>query len=183
MGIFQQIFNNAASGIMDDPVGAINSILYSRSFIIVQLVSLLVSAGLFYAWIWLLKRTGTVSVKINRLQEAWRESPLPKGKLASKWQKVQERMESDEDSQWKLAVIEADAMLDELIKALGYKGSTMGERMREIKPDKFPRLDDAWRVHKVRNFIAHDPSYPFSKETAKKTISIYEDIFKQFEII
>ncbi|MDX1608449.1 MAG: hypothetical protein R3251_04540 [Candidatus Spechtbacterales bacterium] len=183
MEIFQQIFNSAASGIMDDPIGALNSILYSRSFILVQVISLVISAFLFYAWIWLLKRTGTATMKVNQLKEAWRESPVPKGKLASKWQKVEERINSNQDSEWKLAVIEADAMLDELIKAMGYKGKTMGERMREIKPEQFPRLDDAWRAHKVRNFIAHDPSYPFSKEVAQRTINIYRDIFKQFDIL
>lgn len=166
----------------EDPISAINGILYSGPFLAIQLLSLLVSAFLFWFWIRLLKKTGIITTKVTQLREAWHESPMPKGRLVAQWKRVEERMASEQDADWKLAIIEADSILDEVIKALGYRGDMMGERMRQIKPEQFPRLDDAWRVHKVRNFIAHDPSYPLSKEAAERTIDIYKDIFKEFSI-
>ncbi|MEX0877633.1 MAG: hypothetical protein WDZ40_02075 [Candidatus Spechtbacterales bacterium] len=182
MEILQQIFNNLPSNIAEDPISAINGILYSRFFLIVQLFSFLLSAFLFWYWIHLLRKTGIITAKVSQLRDAWHESPVPKGKLVSQWKRVEERISSEQEAEWKLAILEADSILDEVIKALGYKGNVMGERMRQIKPEQFPRLDDAWRVHKVRNFIAHDPSYPLSREAAERTINIYKDILKEFKI-
>lgn len=166
-----------------DPVGVLNSILYSPELILVQAASLVLSIILFVWWVKLLRKTGLVRMQFLQVREAFTETPVPKAKVLLKWKSVQKRLNSNDEAQWKLAIIEADAILDELIKALGYSGNTMGERMKKIKPQQFPYLDDAWRVHKVRNFIAHDPTYRLKRDAVERALEIYRKIFDHFHVL
>jgi hypothetical protein len=91
---------------------------------------------------------------------------------------------SPNESDWRVAVIEADSMLDEFIATLGYPGANMGERMKNMDKRFFPTLDLAWDAHKIRNRIAHDGmNYHLSdrdKEIARKN---YEYIFRDAKLI
>ncbi|MEX2145047.1 MAG: hypothetical protein WD712_01580 [Candidatus Spechtbacterales bacterium] len=161
----------------------LDSILYSFPFTLFQFIGAVATVILFIIWVRMLSDTGIVKTRIAQFREMAATSSVPKKKLFGQWSRVLEKIGSQEESDWKLAIIEADSIMDELIKALGYRGDTMGERMTKIKPGQFPHLDDAWRVHKVRNFIAHDPSYKIGRETALRAIKIYELIFSEFNMI
>lgn len=168
---------------MADFIRQVNLILYSPLVLSIQILSGIVSLALFIFWIKLTKETGVWAWKIREVRDAWSQTPLRKGKILTKWQDVQKRMATNDESEWKLAIIEADSILDEVIKQLGYRGNTMGERMKNIKPGQFPHLDDAWRVHKVRNFIAHDASYKLQHATAQHAMEIYRKIFSEFNVV
>lgn len=101
-----------------------------------------------------------------------------------KWEKIQELINSDNESSWRQAIIEADIMLDELLSASGYHGDSIGDKLKSVEPSDFLTLDSAWDAHKVRNRIAHDgASYDLNEREAKQTISRFEAVFKEFEII
>src|SRR3989344_1019282 len=161
----------------------LDSILYTFPVSLFQFIGALFTIILFAIWIYMLKNTGIVKMRFEQFKEAATASPIPKKKLFGQWNNVIAKINSSDESQWKLAIIEADSILDEVIRSLGYRGDTMGDRMAKIKPAQFPNLEDAWRVHKVRNFIAHDPSYKMSKETALRAIKIYELIFNEFNML
>lgn len=101
-----------------------------------------------------------------------------------RWNKISLLFMSPNESDWRVAVIEADSMLDEFIATLGYPGNNMGERMKNMDKRFFPTLDLAWDAHKIRNRIAHDGmSYHLSdrdKEIARKN---YEYIFRDAKLI
>lgn len=85
---------------------------------------------------------------------------------------------------WKLAVIEADSMLEGLMNQLGFKGETLGEKLKSATQDKFKSLSSAWEVHTIRNRIAHEGlAFELSQHEAKRIISIYEKIFREFGFI
>lgn len=103
---------------------------------------------------------------------------------SKRWEIVEKHMESDNPAEWKLAVIEADSMLEAMVKKMGYGGTTLGEMLKNIEISDFTTLNDAWQAHKVRNFIAHQgSSYLLSKHQAREVIKLYEKVFKEFELI
>ncbi len=53
-----------------------------------------------------------------------------------------------------LKVIEADKILDEALKMLGYDGS-LGEKLKKAGP-RFSDIDGLWSAHKLRNRLAHE---------------------------
>ncbi len=116
-----------------------------------------------------------------------REKKLQEGEGISKnprWVKVINYLLSVNTNDWKLAVIEADAMLDALMVDLGFKGENLGERLKNADRDKFSNLTAAWEVHTIRNRIAHEGSaFDLSLHEAKRVIALYEQIFREFGYI
>lgn len=161
----------------------INGFLYSPFMISVQVFSFVVSVGLAILYWRILQETGVLERSIFETRSSWNPERLAVADLSAKWQVVLKRTALNDESQWKLAIIEADTILDEAIQQMGYKGKTMGERMKQIRPGKFPMLEDAWRAHRVRNYIVHDPTYHISSQAASKVFGIYQAIFIRLGII
>ena len=99
------------------------------------------------------------------------------------WEKIKQYLESRNESDWKLAILEADKMLDKLVQKMGYPGNNLGERLKAVEPSDFRTLNSAWEAHKVRNAIAHDQGYKLTKRSAARVIGLYEQVFKEFHYI
>jgi len=116
-----------------------------------------------------------------------REKKKEEGENVSKnnrWTKTLTYLFSDSSSDWKLAIIEADAMLDTLMGELGFKGENLGEKLKSANQETFRNLTTAWEVHNIRNRIAHEGlSYDISQHEAKRTIALYERIFSEYGYI
>lgn len=91
---------------------------------------------------------------------------------------IDKHIVSDNPNDWRLAIIEADIILDEELKKLGYKGASLGERLRSLTPQQLPSVETAWAAHKVRNNIAHNGSdFVLTKRVAEDTIKQYKQVF------
>lgn len=99
------------------------------------------------------------------------------------WQRIKSLANSDNSSDWKLAIIEADTILDQLLTRMGYPGGNLGERLKAVEPSDFLTLEQAWEAHKVRNTIAHQGGLEISKREVDRVISLYEQVFKEFNYI
>lgn len=100
------------------------------------------------------------------------------------WIKTLGYLFSQHASDWKLAVIEADNMLDALLSQLGFKGASLGEKLKGATQETFPNLTIAWEVHTIRNKIAHEgASFVLTQREAKRVIALYEQIFRDFGYI
>ena len=96
----------------------------------------------------------------------------------TRWQRVEEHMTSLNPSDWKIAILEADNILDEVTKRMGFAGGTLGERLRVIPHADFPYLEEAWQAHKFRNALAHKGTdFPLTRSDAEKIVNIYHRIF------
>lgn len=72
-----------------------------------------------------------------------------------RWQYI-EKLRSQGDAGWHSAIIEADKLLDEALKARGMSGQTMGERLKSARRAFAQHNDVIWQAHKLRNRIAHE---------------------------
>lgn len=99
------------------------------------------------------------------------------------WQAIKDKLQSDNPADWQWAIIEADKILDEMVKRMGYPGENLGERLKTVEPPDFLTLDEAWEAHKVRNQIAHEPGFQMDKHKAALTISRFEKVFNEFGYI
>jgi len=90
---------------------------------------------------------------------------------------------SENPDDWKLAIIEADVVLDQVLKERGFAGVSLGERLRSVSPAELPSLNDAWQAHKVRNFIAHHGhDYVLTQREAQETMIRYERVFRDLGV-
>ena len=110
--------------------------------------------------------------------EAAKESPL-----GSKWDEIQKHLNSVKEAEWKFAVIEADSLVDSILKAGGYVGDTMGDRLKNIDKTQIVTLDGLWEAHKIRNRLAHDPNYFLRYGEAKRAVQLYEKTLKELNAL
>ena len=104
--------------------------------------------------------------------------------LNKRWDVVLQYLFSESPGDWKLAVIEADSMLEGLMDQLGFKGEGLGEKLKSADQDTFRSLTTAWEVHIIRNRIAHEgQQFELSQHEAKRVIALYEQIFREFGYI
>jgi hypothetical protein len=120
----------------------------------------------------------------NKIEYEKRLREQAGGSKNEHWGKVLGYLFSQHGSDWKLAIIEADSMLDGLMDQLGFKGETLGEKLKSANQDNFPELTIAWEVHTVRNRIAHEGlAFELSQHEAKRIIALYEEIFHPYGYI
>lgn len=100
------------------------------------------------------------------------------------WERVVSQINSLNENDWRLAIIEADIMLDDILNKLGLPGDTMGDKLKVVERSDFTTIDNAWEAHKIRNQIAHEgPSFRLNQHEAKRVIGLYETVFSEFKVI
>ncbi|MFA6257383.1 MAG: hypothetical protein WC646_03735 [Candidatus Paceibacterota bacterium] len=106
------------------------------------------------------------------------------GSKNPRWSKTLNYIFSQHSSDWKLAIIEADSILENLLKDLGFQGETLGDRLKSANQETFRDLSSAWEVHTIRNRIAHEGlAFELSHHEAKRVIALYEQIFHAYGYI
>lgn len=105
-------------------------------------------------------------------------------KRPDQWQKILAHTHSENSAEWRVAIIEADIMLDEILTAAGYLGEGVGEKLKSVEPSDLLTLDAAWEAHKVRNRIAHaGKDFELNQRETKRIISLFESVFREFGAI
>lgn len=116
-------------------------------------------------------------------EEAYRRKMVG-GATPNRFHDMKEHINSENPNDWKLAIIEADIMLDEALKRHGYAGTSLGERLRSVSPQAMQTLDDAWEAHKIRNEIAHSGvDFVLTHKLARETIVRYERVFAELGLL
>ena len=125
-----------------------------------------------------LMQLDTVKEKERIYDEQFKSGPRN-----SRLEDILKHILSDNPNDWKLAIIEADIVLDETLKQAGYSGVSLGERLKSISPAQLSSLDDAWTAHKVRNQIAHaGADFILTHRTAEDTIKRYRSVLRELGV-
>jgi len=104
-------------------------------------------------------------------------------KVTREWENILKRLEANDEANHKLAVIEADKLLDTVLKKLTIPGSTMGERLKAIPVSQLPSIDNVWKVHKLRNHLVHTSEFVLTDNKAKQAIEIYKQAFIELKVL
>ncbi len=102
-------------------------------------------------------------------------------KPARQWDRVKRRLETGVESEWKLSVMEADDILDDILAKMGYVAETLEERLKLVPVTILPNLDEIQKVHKIRDNIVHDPDFRLTMEQARAALEVYERAFSDLE--
>jgi hypothetical protein len=100
------------------------------------------------------------------------------------WEGIRAKLLSDNQSDWRLAIIEADIYMDRLLDDRGFHGETTSDKLKQIAPGDFASVQIAWEAHKVRNRIAHEgAAFALTQPEARRVLSYFEIIFRDLEVI
>ncbi len=104
-------------------------------------------------------------------------------KMMKRWDKITKRLESDNLSQYKAAILEADAIASEILLGIGFKGENMTERIQQTHPGQLENSEDLLRAHETRNRIVQEKEFVINKDEAREIIKIYENFLKKLEFL
>ncbi len=145
-------------------------------------VSLICSALIIYCVIRIRQIRYLEAQKYKEAAHTVTARDIPKTQL--RWNRIVTEATSDNEQQWRLAILEADIMLNELLDMQGYKGETMGDKMRGVERGDFNTIDIAWEAHRVRNRIAHEgQAHILTDREVRRVIGLYERVFREFHLI
>lgn len=181
-GIFQKIANGGS------PV--IRTIFSKNTWNIIGTISALFS--LFFLTIIVFSLVRLREMQINDKVDIERRINLARSRMErdgdksnSRWVNILNLTASENESDWRLAVIEADAMLDDILKEKGYYGINLADRLKSAREGGvFFTVNNAFEAHNVRNRIAHEGiNFSLSQMETRRVMRLYESVFEEFKII
>ncbi len=112
-----------------------------------------------------------------------KETLEPSPQNMEEWRKILARGSSEDEGERKFAIIAADTLIERILDMAGFHGENLGERLKNITPGEFDSLNDLWEAHKVRNRIAHEADFKFSKDDALRALKYFESALHELEYI
>jgi hypothetical protein len=103
--------------------------------------------------------------------------------IQKRWRRISDVLKAGDERDFRLAIIEADSLIDEILIRHGHIGKDMGERLKSILPHELKNLDNLWEAHKIRNQIAHDANFRISKNQAEKAINVYHKVLREWGVL
>lgn len=92
--------------------------------------------------------------------------------------KIKKRTESGAESDYKLAIIDADDYLGDVLERGGYEGKNFEESLQKASRLIGSISQDLLEAHEIRNSIVYNPNYKLSTSQTKKVLDVYEDAIK-----
>jgi hypothetical protein len=92
--------------------------------------------------------------------------------VVSKWNDIQAMLQAG-PSGLKNALIEADKLLDYVMKARGVAGETMGDRLKN-GGHNLSNLNAVWAAHKLRNQLAHEVEHDMVPQQIHNALLTYQ---------
>ena len=107
---------------------------------------------------------------------------LSREEVQKRWQRVRDTSKMNGQMGMKLALVEADVLLDAALKSLVMPGDTLGERLK-VACYKYPKLKDVWWAHKLRNQLVHDHEFRLSDREVGRALDEFEKALKVLNVL
>lgn len=163
---------------------AVLSIIMSSLQLVGALLALVLALGIGYFryQTWLLRRS----------EMALYLGPEPSGPLPAnvpapeneRWISIKEMILSNEPSEWRRAVLTADLMLDDLMERLGYSGTTLTEKLEQLKEEDFSTAREARHAHAFKEqMIEAGLHLELDNTDARQVLERYRRVLIEFNVI
>jgi len=103
-------------------------------------------------------------------------------RITRRWERITKRLELGSEDEYKTAVLEAEEMLDDVLKKLGYPGENLKERLEKVTPTTVSNIDQLYQALQTRNDIVYNPDFRLSSDQAKKTLAIFEQALRDLQV-
>ena len=146
----------------------------------VYVLSIIISGALLWFTIYCISASSYIKSKvIEKGMDYFGVGDVGKYRLLKVWKNVIRRMKTNNPSNWKIAIMEADQLMDEVIKSSGYRAATIDERYKQVEPEVFPMIDQLREAHQIRNRIMREPDFAITKDESLRVLRIYQQAFKE----
>ncbi len=152
--------------------------LYNADLPFLEIFAVLLTAAFITGTIMIIIKTGWFSTRVDRIRHVILKTDMPKQRAKNAWATVQKHFFAGNPNDLKVAIMEADNILNDALRYAGVQGPSLGERLKSIKRGQIPNIEDIWEAHKLRNDIAHETSFSLKRDTAERALESYKVALK-----
>jgi len=150
----------------------------------IKLIFIFFSAFFFIYVVYFMLNSSWLQYKfLEDLTEFFSWQAYGQKQLQKQLDRIKKRMDSGNESDYKLAIIDADDFLTEVLDNRGYEGKDFTESLQKVGRLIDPILDDVLKAHEIRNSIVYNPNYRISAEEAQNIINTYENAIKSIGMV
>ncbi len=144
--------------------------------------AVILSALFLWGTVYIINKTNYLTIKREQYLEVLGKDYLSKDRTLRIWKQILRRLESEDANNWRMAILEADHILNEILKMSGYLGK-MDEKLLNLAAEQLSNIEDVRRAHLVRDKISGDPAFPITKEEAADVVRVYEVSFRELNLL
>jgi len=169
---------------MQSIINFLKSVPWSELWPVLKVVVIVLNVFLVALLIFVLVKAWPYRPRIKPVMRRPRKIQTLEDKIFKEhWQAILKKIESYKPEPIKLAIIEADALVADILKRLGYEGEHMADRLAKLNPNDFTTVENLWKAHRIRNQLTHTPGFEISFPQAKSTVSAYGDFLKEIGVL
>lgn len=146
-------------------------------------ISAILSVFLLWLIIYSMMSSHWVRYKYDMWSDILGIGDIGKRRQLRAWAQILKRLQTEDLANWKTAILEADAIFDEILKASGYKGETVHDRFAQLPEEALSIKNRIIAAHKVRDRILQEPEFEFTKQQAVEIAKVYQQAFKELGLI
>lgn len=150
---------------------------------IIKNVFIAISFVLAIASVFLLYRASWLRYKyLDPYTELLKQKPYGTKKEFKKWNKINKRIESGNKTDYRMAIIEADDILKDVLKKMKYKEEFLDDILKEVNNRVLPSIEEVKKAHQVRNKVMYDSDYEITQDQARNILKIYQQALRELEM-
>lgn len=148
-----------------------------------QLVSILLSGLFIWGIVYITTKTSYLNSKIEDYMDLFGVGNLTKRKSLKGWEQIRKRIISPAQQDWKLAVLEADKIMNEILKMAGYLGTDLNKKLEILTKENLSNLDEIKKAHLLSDRILNDPTMELKKEDAIIALKSFKKAFIELNLL
>jgi len=156
---------------------------FERYLFWLEVLAVILSTLFLWGIIYIVFKTNYLEMKREQFLNILGKPYVSRRRSLRGWKQIQRRLQSQEQNQWKLAILEADHILNEILKMSGYLGVSLEDKLDLITEAQLSNVEEIKRVHQIRHKIASDPSFLIINEEAREIIAVYRKSFIELNLI
>ncbi|OGY64787.1 MAG: hypothetical protein A3I24_04550 [Candidatus Harrisonbacteria bacterium RIFCSPLOWO2_02_FULL_41_13b] len=150
---------------------------------LLKVISLGLSAFFIWGIYYCIAGSGYARKRFDEFSDAIGIGDTGKRRQWRTWKRILKRLKSNDMVRWKMAILDADAIFDDILKMGGYRGNDVHERFQQLPPTAISNVEQIQIAHKIRDRVRQESNFVISKVEAEEVIKSYGQAFKELGLI
>ena len=157
--------------------------LIRQHLLLLQIISVFISGILLGSIVYFIGHINFIGSEVDHYLDVVKIKNVDKRHSIQAWRLVKKNIRSNKEGDWKKAVLEADKILNDILKTSGYPGKSIDERLEKVNPTQLSNIEEIRQIHKLRHRIVFEPDLSISKTEAEVAIDIYQKALVELKLI
>ena len=156
--------------------------LQSKTFFVIK-IFLIIYTTVLVVDVLLLAYLSDVRKQLRKLVKGTANAKVTKKADIREWASIMDRLNSQDEKQYRAALLQADQFAYKSLETQGYSGANFAERIAQVPLDTCSSLETVRDVHTLVKQIVLKDDIRITKEQAQNALKIYEKFLQDIDVL